>query len=161
MSTHGSDSLAPASGELSLQPAALRDRIDRELPRNTPGRPVSTEAVGGWSKLGARLDGVLRALFETMCAEHALEPATTWARLTQSPWDRATAGMVAHILTTAWAHTGTQHPLAHVLLADLRAPHSALRAVIACRNALVHDRPPPLEGLEALVRLRSLLGGLV
>lgn len=161
MSTKGSDSLAPASGELSLQLAALRDRIDRELPRNTPGRPVSTEAVGGWSKLGARLDGVLRALFEAMCAEHAMDPAATWQRGTQTPWDRATAGMIAHMLTTAWAHTGTQHPLAHVLLADLRAPQSALRAVIQCRNALVHDRPPPREGLEALVRLRSLLGGLV
>ncbi len=161
MSTHGADSLPPASGDLSQQLAALRDRIDREMPRNTPGRPVSTEAVGGWSKLGARLDGVLRALFEALCAEHRLDPAATWQRGTQTPWDRATAGMVAHMLTNAWVAAESQHPVVRALLADLRSSASALRAVIACRNALVHDRPPPLEHLEALVRLRALLSALV
>jgi len=138
----------------------LRERLDRELLRNAPGQAVSTEALGGWSRLGARLDGVLRALFDTVCHERATHPAAAWHHATATPYDRATAGMIAHVLTTSWASVTATDPVAARLLVDLRDPSSAIRAAIACRNALVHDRPLPREGVEALRRLRALVEGL-
>lgn len=142
-----------------MQLFALRERIEREMPRNGPGAAFSTESIGGWSRLGARLDGVLRAVFETLCAERGIDPAPTWHREQQAPYDRVTAGAFAHVLTHAWAGLDAANPMARALLADLRAPQSALRDVIGWRNALVHERSTPrdTEVTETLVRLRALV----
>lgn len=146
------------SGDLALQLTALRDRIERELPRAAVGPVPSTEAVGGWSKLGARLDGTLRALFEVLCAERGVAPEETWVRAFRTPYKSVTAGMVAHALTTGWLNVTAQRPRAQTLLADLRGDPSVLRGVIRLRNDFVHDRPTtrPSEVTEALVRLRDL-----
>lgn len=144
-------------GDLALQLAALRDRIERELPRAAAA--PSTEALGGWTKLGARLDGTLRALFEALCAERGVDPEETWQREFRSPYKSVTAGMVVHALTTSWSTVVAQRPLALTLLADLRGDPSAIRAVIRLRNDFVHDRPRAraTEVTEALLRLRDFV----
>lgn len=163
MSTSPGDATPSVPPEnLDLQLIALRERLNRELPRNTPGASPSTEAVGGWSKLGARLDGTLRALFATLCDERGEDPVTTWQRATRTPYDRVTGGAVAHVLTHDLADVTSTQPIARALLADLRASGSVVRAVIGWRNDFVHERNTPqgAEVVTALLRLRDLLDAL-
>ncbi len=156
-----STSSPPSDGDaryaqFAVHLAALRERIDRELNRAPVGSVLPTELVGGWAKLGERLDGLFRAIFEVLCAEHGLEAERMSRSVVEAPLATMTAGQVVYALTHGWANMPARHPLVASVLTDVRSAHSVLHEAIDTRNAIVHGRGAPdahgaLQRLDAFV----------
>ncbi len=157
MSTASPTSQRDASGaQLAVHVAALRERIDRELKRAPVGSVLPTELVGGWAKLGERLDGLFHAIFEVLCAEHGLEAERMSRSVVGASLATLTAGQVVYAVKHAWANMPARHPLVAAVLTDVRSAHSVLHEAIDTRNAIVHGRGTPdahgaLQRLDAFV----------
>lgn len=145
------DSIPPADPDLALE--ALSIRVEREIARLAGGRSTQTEMVGGWAKIGATVDHLLRASFIRLCAAVQAPPEATFARLTREAWDlqRASAGQLLWAVRALSATTVGRSPALDHLARHLA--HPTLAMAVALRNELVHQRREPTrEELGAVLR---------
>lgn len=154
------DSLPPPDPALAL--VALSTRVERELARLAGVGTSYTEIVGGWAKIGAMLDHLLRATFVQLCAQVGAPAQATFAQLTREGWDleRASAGQLLRAVQALAPRVGALPPTTGRLVQQLGAP--TIAHTIALRNELVHARRDPTrEELGAVLRaLRAWVAGL-
>jgi hypothetical protein len=134
--------------ETRLRDAAneLLARIDTEMSR-PPGTP-ETYLIGGLTRIGSKLEKLLRAALETVCAEQrvkAIEYLPTSAGRHRS-LRTAMAGELARALQDA---AGSYGGRARVLVGDLRNPRSILRRVMDMRNKAAHEGVIPPDVSDA------------
>lgn len=145
------DSIPPADPDLALE--ALSLRVEREITRLAGGRSTQTELVGGWAKIGATLDHLLRASFVRLCVAVQAPPDATFARLTREAWDlhRASAGQLLWaVRALSTAHVGRAPEFDRIAR---HLAHPTLGLAVELRNELVHQRREPTrEELGAVLR---------
>ncbi|MFO0629209.1 MAG: hypothetical protein U0325_26780 [Polyangiales bacterium] len=145
------DSIPPADPDLALE--ALSMRVEREITRLAGGRSTQTEMVGGWAKIGAAVDHLLRASFIRLCAAIQAPPDATFARLTREAWDlqRASAGQLLRAVRALAPSILGRSPSLDRLARHLADPTLAM--AVELRNELVHQRREPTrEELGAVLR---------
>lgn len=145
------DSLPPADPDLALE--ALSLRVERELARLAGVGTSFTELVGGWAKIGAGIDHVLRAVFTQLCALGQLPVQPTFARVTRQAWDldRASAGQILYAVQSLAPTVSGMPPALARVVQHLDAP--TLARTLELRNVLVHARRDPTrEELGAVLR---------
>jgi hypothetical protein len=145
------DSVPPPDPDLALD--ALAARVDRELARLQGAGTTFTELVGGWARIGAGLDHLLRAVFTQLCAAVFADPQGAFARVTGQPWElaRASAGQALWAVQALAPTVPRVDPaLARVLR---QCAHPTLARTLELRNELIHARRDPTrEELGAVLR---------
>ncbi len=117
-----------------------------------------TEVAGGWTRVGARLDDLLRVAFHLLCLDANRDPDAEFRRLSaNAAWSLsiATAGQLCHVLPLLAREAPPRRGALGAIVAAASAPASAMRRAIATRNTMTHDRPAP-----SVADLRTLLAEL-
>lgn len=133
-------SAPPMSVRLAME--ALRERLEREAARLSGAAVPGTELLGGWAKVGTRIDLLLRATFIELCSESGRDADASFRRLTTESWElsKATAGQLGRALLLLEREVRPSDPRVLAVLAELRREPSVLWRAVATRNALVHER---------------------
>lgn len=134
------------------QAATLVARLDKEITRAEAG----TVAVGGLTKVGNDLEGLLKVIASTYCRSQgrSLDEDLRRRNLTRG------AGSYSKVLEGA-GRGSLGHPVAEALAADLRMPKSRVRALIDLRNANSHEGTDPTAQKAILRSVAALLRPLV
>jgi hypothetical protein len=120
----------------------LLARIDKELARQEAG----TVAVGGLAKLGAALQGFLKACFHETCALHRVEPRDVLERVPRGSGDYLRA------LSKLGPPSGA-NVLVVSIIGDARNRRGRLSRLTDLRNVVTHEgRLPDPANVKRLLR---------
>jgi hypothetical protein len=136
----------------------LLERLSTELAR--PQGTAGTHLVGGLTKIGSKLEALLRALLVEMAALQGVQVDGLLPTIGDRPISlrRATGGQVVRALERLTTHHGRLPPRIRALVNDLRRwRDSVISRVIEVRNEAAHEGVVPARAAAAVRELKELV----
>lgn len=142
---------------LDVASRELLERLDTEDAR--PPETAGTHLVGGLTKIGAKLEALLRAtVLELAEAEGvAVESLLPMLSGKKVALRQATGGQLVRALDQLELRRGTMSAAARTIVDDLRRRPSAIRTLVRVRNEAAHGDGVPKNASSAVRGLRRLL----